>query len=423
MEDSQRRRVSALRAVAWGLSLSGLSALALFQLAGVLQEADFVDFSNSYGASAALFAGRDPYAPENFPRFFETSIAAYFPDHRAPPVFPGHAPLFAPFLLADLEVSQYLFFVLSLILGAATGILLVQRAIGPVRSHLGWAALVVLVSLSSSPGLYALSVGQTSLVRGFLVLWLLAGARLPLKGVGLSIVVGLKYTAAPFGLLLLAKRRFLTCALAFVLFVAWATAPAWLGHDLVEVYGRYRSHIEEHLADGFFTYRGHGGDLLQLEFFREPALNWAGKAILGAILLAALWREIWRPALSLNAVLLVTSATLCLVYHRLYDAVLLVPLLLVAARALWLRRRWGLAAIAIGFLAFFALPQGWVAEAANVLGEWVREDSWILVSPCHCDAELFTLFPLCGVVMLLCCAFTAVLNFFGEEIPLVNRVE
>jgi hypothetical protein len=403
--------------------LLGLGALAAVQLAGVLRDADFVDFSNSYGLSAAIFGGRDPYAAENFPRFFETSIAAYFPDHRAPPVFPGHAPLFAPFLLADIEVSQYFFFVLSLLLGAAGGVLLVRSAVGPVRSHLGWTALVVLAGLVSSPSLYALSVGQTSLVRGFLILWLLVGARSRLEAVALSIAAGLKYTVAPFGLLLLAKRRVVACAVAFLLFIVWACAPAWLGHDLVEVYGRYRSLIEEHLADGFFTYRGHGGDLLQLEFFRQPVLNWLGKAILGVVLLVALWRERRRPTLSLNAVLVVTCTTLSMVYHRLYDAVLLVPLLLVVVRHLWLRRRRASAAMGLGFLIFLLVPAPWVAELANVLGEWVGESSLILVSPCHCDAELFTLFPLCGVVMLLLSVYASCLYFFGEEIPLVNRVE
>ena len=125
-----------------------------------------------------------------------------------------------------------------------------------------------------------------------------------------------------------------------------------------------------------------------------------------------LWRA-RRSALTLNTLVLAATATLTIVYHRKYDAILLLPLLGTLAVQLWNRERQGTAAAGAGFLLFFVIPDSILLKVGEVLGASSR---WLIVSPFK-PVGAHHVLPLNALVMIPLFAWATWVALFEQPLP------
>ena len=389
------RPLPALRQLAPLIGTAALVALTLARLASIATGARFIDFENHYLAAAGIVTHAGTFA--------YTRADAI--------VFPGASLLFTPLLSLPLPVAGRLFLVLNL--AAAAALVHLSLRLYPARMRPQPLAAVALgcALLNTAPFVEALRLGQLSIwIAALLLCALLAVSRFA-GAASLATALALKLSFGLFALLLVARRRIWLCAVAACLFAAIAASPALFGNDLGELYRAYLARIASDFVPGAMNDPAvYGSNNLALDVFRPDLLRRALKLAVAALLAFSLWRERRKSSPGPIALLFVCSAAMSLSYHRLYDLVLVLPILLATVAGLLAHDRRRAATPGLLLLAFFAIPQ----SAVLAVAERIPPGPLLFASP-YAPQHLLHVFPLYGVAMLLLTAWSAWLLLAAEN--------
>jgi len=225
------------------------------------------------------------------------------------------------------------------------------------------------IFLNSSPQLMCQRNGQLGIWVLVAILLFFKSKNKNLRAVLFGLGTVFKYSMMTFfAPLLFLKKQYYICFAGFVVFLLVCMWPALIGYNLIDLYLRYIDVIRNTISGGCNSYELAGHDMLQFGYFRITIINTLGKLFFAAVMLFIFWRERKKEGLGLNLMLLVFSFTMLVSYHRLYDNVILILLLLVKTNFLILKKNWINAAICGAFLGFYMIPVSWVMKIADYLG-------------------------------------------------------
>jgi hypothetical protein len=291
-------------------------------------------------------------------------------------VFPGMTLYFIPFSWLSLPISKVLYYIATLAatlftyvwIFKLTGLLKDINFKKPDLYALLFFACMFCY-FNSSPVLTCLRHGQspTWTALGFVLFFTFTSKY------GQAVVFGLlalmKYSMVPlFGLALFFKKHFFVCLSAFGLFIILAVYPLYMGYNVFQIYQRYIEVTSENVTSGFNSFAVSGYNMLQIEFFKLKSLNMIGKAIFACLALWVIFKERKNRNIGLNLLFFLMCCTMLLSYHRLYDANLIMLLLLVKMNFLIRKQDWNNASICGLFLFFFIIPLSWIFQTSDYLG-------------------------------------------------------
>ena len=352
---------------------TGIFFLAVF-LAGrmlyVYEENRDVDFILFFSDAYAAMRGWD---------FFDVNNLIFYEWDEPMMVLPGLILFYVPYTLLDIHTARVLYYVLSL--GASVFVYVwlfrLTGLLGKVdfrKPNLNALMFFLggFIFLNSSPQVMCQRNGQVGI--WVLLLLLLFFTVSPEKRLVRTILFGLaavfKYSMITFfAPLLFIKKQYFICIAAFLVFLLVCVWPALAGYNVVDLYIRYAEVICNTLDGGYNSFKLAGHDLLQFDFFRISFLNLLGKLFFGVTMLFIFWKERKKGGIGLNLLAVVFCFTMLVSYHRLYDNIIIVLLLLVKTNFLVLKKNWRNASFCGGFLTFYLLPVSWVFTFAGWLGE------------------------------------------------------
>ena len=388
-----------------------LALLTLLRFGKLFTRNVFNDFNAYYDVSQAIIKGVDPYNLANL------SLKWVDP----PIVFPGYVSFFAPFVIFDLDIAKYLYLILNILLGITVGIILFKHVLQLEKKDLKslnknsfFFVLALFAFLNSAPFLTCLKHGQTSILLAFSMLFIIATSKAGIFSYFLmSTAAVLKYSIMPFyGILLFCKRHFILCLGSFFLFLFWGIIPAFFGHNLGELYSKYISVLKEQIAGGFNSFPISGYNMIQLDCFKIPFLGLGLKLVFVGIFFVLLYKNIKRKVIGVNFMLFSMCVTMIIAYHRVYDMVLVIPLLIMVLITLIQAKKVPQAAIAAIFILFFLLPETIVFSISNLIGGLIGENSVVYLSSFN---HWKTIFPILPLTVLGLSIFTVYLCCYLEE--------
>ena len=326
-----------------------------------------IDFTLFFSCTYAAMHGRD---------FFDVKNLIFYEWQESLMVMPGLLIFYIPYMYMNIHSARLLYFLLSLgfSIFAYIWIFRLCGLLGKVnfRNPNLNALLFFLgafIFLNSSPQLMCQRNGQVSIWVLVLVLLFFTAENKYLRSCLFGFMAVFKYSMLTFfAPLLFFKKQYFICFAAFIFFLMICIWPAYVGYNLTELYLRYVEVIINTINGGCNSFGLAGHDMIQFGYFRMVTLNQLGKIAFAAIMLFIFWRERGKEGISLNLLLLTFCFTMLVSYHRLYDNVVVVLLLLVKANFLILRKDKLNAMICGAFLAFYLIPVSWILEFANYLG-------------------------------------------------------
>lgn len=332
-----------------------------------------IDFTLFFSCTYAAMRGQD---------FFDVKNLIFYEWEESLMVLPGLLLFYIPYMLLDIDSAHLLYFLLSL--GASifvyvwifklSGLLKKVDFRNPNLNTLIFFASGF-IFLNSSPQLMCQRNGQVGIWVLLLLLLFFTTKNRYLRAVLFGLGTVFKYSMMTFfGPLLFLKKRYFICFAAFVIFLLVCMWPALAGYNLVDLYLRYIEVIRNTIDGGCNSYELAGHDMLQFGYFRLTFVNVLGKLFFAAVMLYIFWKERNKEGIGLNLMLLVFCFTMLVSYHRLYDNIIVVLLLLVKANFLVLKKNYLNASICGVFLGFYMIPVLWVLEFANYLGStWLSK--------------------------------------------------
>jgi len=389
-----------------------LFVITIFRLGKIYTRTIFNDFNAYYDVSKTILHGVDPYKLENL------SLRWVDP----PIVFPGYVSFYIPFVLFDLDIAKYLYLSFNIILGFMLAFILFQRVITRDELHkfkndksTCFFVFAIFAFLNSTPFLTCLKHGQTSIILAFCLLLLLVrkSSNNIFSYFLMSTAAVLKYSIMPFyGIMLFCKQQFKLCIIGFVLFLFWAIIPIFFGHNLVMLYTQYISVLKSQISGGFNSFPVSGYNMIQLDCFKISSIGLFFKGVFVLIFFHLLIKNIKKQEIGLNFVFMTMCVTMIIVYHRVYDMAIIMPLLIMVAIVLWKDKKFTQTVIATAFILFFMLPESIVFTVANILGQAVGENDLFYLSS---FMQWKTIFPLLSVILFLISLFSAYLCYYVEE--------
>ena len=386
----------------WILLLCAAVIAALRLASGNLSS---IDFGSHYDIATAIAHGENAFS-----RVTTDALAS-----------PAIGVLYSPFLVFSRATAAAVFFVVNvcaltmlLRLTLGSGSRVSSRPLSP------WAACVLAALIvNASPTLETLRLGQVSALLAFFLLRALLLPEGRSAPFALAAAMVLKSTFGALALPLLSWRHFRLCILGVAAFVAVSLAPALFGCNLWSSYASSAERLHHTLgAAGINNAAVHGSGLLNFDLFRNPIINLCCKGLAGAVLLAVLVRDYrLRRSVTLNTLVLAATVTLTVVYHRLHDALVLLPLLGLLTLGLWQQGRRTTSAFAAVFLLWFEIPESLILRAEETLGASSR---WLITSP-YRPAGLHHLMPLNACLMLLLLLFAAWVSFCEPAITFESK--
>ncbi|MGB0766514.1 MAG: glycosyltransferase family 87 protein [Phycisphaeraceae bacterium] len=322
----------------------------LFVVRGPLRAVDGSrDLAHLYAASALWLEGGNPYSGEAcVERMRSEDLAG--PEFLNPGSYypPPSLAALSPLALVDLATARWFWMGLNLLL---CGVLIwaLSHWLSVQRLAMGWLIAAVLV-VAWGPVATTISQGQLALVPAacaFAGLVLVERRRPWVAGVLLGIACLIKPQLGLGFLLLIGLRREWAALAAGLMVIAgvsaigvgrlMATVPDWvqqLSANIAVDHGR------DEMLDPSpgARYRHQMIDLRPIVYLVVPAI-WVGKSVIAIVALLAgiaIWR-LMRAGLSGYTLLSVSGVGLLLmlpVYHRYYDAVMLLPLLVLVLNVL-----------------------------------------------------------------------------------------
>ncbi len=326
-----------------------------------------IDFTLFFSCTYAAVRGQD---------FFNVKNLVFYEWEESLMVLPGLLIFYIPYMLMDIHSARLLYFLLSLTASVfvyvwifkLSGLLKKVDFRNPNLNTLLFFSSGF-IFLNSSPQLMCQRNGQVGIWVLFLVLLFFTSKNKYLRAVSFGLATVFKYSMMTFfAPLLFFKKQYFICFAAFAVFLLVCMWPALAGYNLVDLYMRYIDVIRNTISGGCNSFELAGHDMLQFGYFRIAFINLLGKLFFAAIMLFVFWRERKKEGIGLNLLLLVFCLTMLVSYHRLYDNIILVLLLLVKTNFLILKKNWLNAVICGAFLAFYLVPVTWVLKVANYLG-------------------------------------------------------
>ncbi len=196
----------------------------------------------------------------------------------------------------------------------------------------------------------------------------------------LALAAGIKYSLLPLTApLLLLQKRWGTCACGFILFAILALLPGlWLG-GIIPGITEYLRMLVDDMGSGVNSYaNGTNYNMVQFDFLRFPIVNLLGKSlVLGLVLLTII--RVWKTRsteqdrrfpleLTPAEFGLFTSATLCLSYHRIHDALIMIPFLAAVCIQGFQRKRYKEFTVSMLFLLYMAVPLSQDYQISSLIG-------------------------------------------------------
>jgi len=379
-------------------ALLAAAALATLLRYAAVWDSPQIDLVGYWQVATALLHGELPFSGAS-----EWIVAA-----------PTLLPVYGPFALLPLDSARHLFLCGNVLCALALAALLARSVLDALGKPPAWdlAAAISLWLLNSSPVMEDLRNGQCSLLIA-LGLQLALGGSLAWRGVGLALAMALKPTFGLFGVEVLATRRWGVCAIAVAAFALAALLPALFGCNLRETYAAFFHAIAlSRQKNGVNTAWTNGCDMISLDFLSGPPLRHAVQGLLALSALGAMAADFkTRKPPRFDTLFLVATVSLCVVYHRLYDASVALPFLALATLSAIRERRPGRAATGALLCAYYLWPIGQVLRASEWLGGHAPSmPSIIAISP-WMGHGFEHLFPLGGCATLLLALYAAELRF------------
>jgi hypothetical protein len=326
-----------------------------------------VDFTLFFSCTYAAVRGQD---------FFDIKNLVFYEWEESLMVLPGLLIFYIPYLLLDIHSARLLYFIVSL--GASvfvyvwvfklSGLLKKVNFRNPNLNTLMFFASGF-IFLNSSPQLMCQRNGQVGIWVLLLLLLFFSFKNRFSRATLFGLATVFKYSMMTFfAPLLFLKKQYFICIAAFVVFLLVCMWPVLAGYNIIDLYLRYIDVIRNTISGGCNSFELAGHDMLQFGFFRMACLNLLGKLFFAGAMLFIFWKERKKVDIGLNLLLLVSCFTMLVSYHRLYDNIIVVLLLLVKANFLVLKKNWLNALICGGFLFFYMIPISWVLKTANHLG-------------------------------------------------------
>ncbi len=326
-----------------------------------------IDFTLFFSCTYAAMHGRD---------FFDVKNLIFYEWQESLMVLPGLLIFYIPYMYMDIHSARLIYFLLSLGFSIFAYIW-IFRLCGLYRKidfrNPNMNTLLFFSSgfifLNSSPQLMCQRNGQVSIWVLVLLLLFFSAKNKYLRAFLFGMMAVFKYSMITFfAPLLFLKKQYFICFSALTVFLLICIWPAFAGYNLMELYLRYIEVISNTINGGCNSYMLAGHDMLQFGYFRTTAINMLGKSTFAVIMLLILWRERNKEGVGLNLLLLVFCFTMLVSYHRLYDNVVVLLLLLVKTNFLILKKDKFNAVICGIFLLYYIIPVSWIFELANYLG-------------------------------------------------------
>jgi len=352
------------------LFYSGISFLLLFCIGRMIHayvKNMSIDFTLFFSCTYAAVRGQD---------FFDVKNLIFYEWEESLMVLPGLLLFYIPYMLFDIQNARLLYFLLSLTASVfvyvwifkLSGLLKKVNFRNPNLNTLLFFGSGF-IFLNSSPQLMCQRNGQVGIWVLVPILLFFTSKNKNLRAVLFGLGTVFKYSMMTFfAPLLFLKKQYYICFAGFVVFLLVCMWPALIGYNLIDLYTRYIDVIRNTISGGCNSYEFAGHDMLQFGYFRITIINTLGKLFFAGLMLFIFWRERKKEGIGLNLMLLVFCFTMLVSYHRLYDNIILVLLLLVKTNFLILKKNWINAAICGAFLGFYMIPVSWVMKFGNYLG-------------------------------------------------------
>ncbi|OXU16086.1 hypothetical protein SMSP1_00255 [Sedimentisphaera salicampi] len=378
-----------------------LAALRLIKV--VINESAFIDFLAYYDITKTIRNGVDPYILENL------SLQWGEP----PIVFPGYTAIFFPFTFFSSVAAGYVFLVLNVIITVILFYLLFRKT-GLINSDKkdlldSGFLLTLFVFMSSTPYFASVNHGQSTVIVTFFLISILFIKPFYLKVLFFGAAAALKYSMLPlYGLALFFKKRYRLCIFSFVLFLLFAAVPLLFGHNLIELYSSYSETLVLWVSKGGFnTFPVSGYNMIHLDFIAVKWLQVSAKIFCAALFFYALFLTRKDKKISMHLMFFITSLTMLISYHRLYDLVFVLPFALYLINIYVREGKFFKAAVTSGFIGFFIIPESIIYTAADFLGSFVKGNSAIHLTSFNGN-QYENMFP----VLPAACIFLTIWAFY-----------
>ena len=312
--------------------------------------------------------------------FYDVHNLIFYEWEESLMVLPGLLIFYIPYMFLDIDNARLVYFIVSLAASVfvyiwifkLSGLLEKVNFRNPNLNTLMF-FIGAFVFLNSSPQLMCQRNGQVGIWVLLLLLFFFSTKNKFLRAFLFGLAAVFKYSMMTFlAPLFFLKKQYFICIVGFVVFLLVCMWPALIGYNLIDLYLRYIEVIRHTIGGGCNSYALAGHDMLQFGYCRVTTINILGKIFFGGVMLFVFWRERKNENIGLNLMLLVFCLTMLISYHRLYDNVVLVLLLLVKTNFLIRKKNWLHVAICGFFLLLYMIPIDWILEFANYLG-----NSWL----------------------------------------------
>ncbi len=268
--------------------------------------------------------------------------------------------------------------------------------------------------LNSSPVIMTTRHGQITMFFSiFLLLTIYAKHRWS-RTLFFGIAAGMKYSMITiFAPALFLKRYYLTCILAFGIFMFIAISPAFLGNSLIQIYSRYLEVLQSDISSGFNNYAVSGYNMLQLEFFKISGLNSAAKLLCLLLALYIIFRDRRNNSFGMNFLFAIMCLSMLLCYHRLYDIPVIMLCLFANLYLFILKKDFKNVIISLIFAGFFIAPLSAIIVVAERIGT-IPYISKVFIM-CQYYQDVLPVFPLTAIVFLLLTGYALYLYFRRKE--------
>ena len=366
---TMRSRQNFIKTSLFYLGVSCLVALTLLRIITSFRNNLIIDFVCYVDCTMALLKGLDCYEINNL----------VLHEWDGPLIiYPGMTLYFIPWTFMSIKISSLIYYILTAI-GATASCVFIFKITGLLQrikfkdpdKYTCLFFFSIFLFINSSPVIMCLRHGQspTWIILGFLLFFYFDNPYA--KTLTLGLVALMKYSMitvlAP---LLFAKRYYFICIIAFVIFIILSLYLVFCGFDPFQYYIHYVQVLMDSLDNGYNSFAVSGYNMLQIDFFRLDYLNAICKLLLVALTLYILFIERKRDGVGLNLLLLIFCISMLVSYHRLYDAGIIVLLLLVKINFLLRKRDWINIAVCSGFCLFYVAPLDVVFQISDHFGSY-----------------------------------------------------
>jgi hypothetical protein len=380
-----------------------LACLAGLRILFVARSTEFVDFRAYYDTTWAMLRGGNPFILSNL-RVWNWA--------EAPICYPGAAPVFLPFMGFGIETAKYVFLALNILAGISLMLIVMSRfgfwentrgQMEKLRSGKTLPLILLMIFLSSAPFIACLRHGQIGVFASILICLILLYSNRISGGIMLGLTAMMKYSLITITgpALLFRKNGIAVCVLGFGIFLLAGLFPLISGGKLAETYRSYFNELHSQTSSGFNTYAESGYNMLHADLIAAAPVRSAIKlAVLAATFLVIFRTR--RKELGISEMLLVSSATMIISYHRLYDLVLVLPFLLIGIPYYWRKGGFSVSVAMTLFVLALMIPENTMYKIGSVLGGIATDNGIFQLSRFRNFPHILPPYPFVTLAIFIC---------------------